>query len=401
MQLNLSPLDELALQPASFNIGQPYSERQAMQLAVQLAWRGLGKTSPNPLVGAVALDEYGRLLGVGHHEVIGGSHAEVAMWESIQKQFPSIKDLRGAKVFVSLEPCAHFGRTPPCADLLVKLQPRSVVYLMNDPNPKVAGSGAQKMQTSGIQVVCTHDPEAIGQNQNEIFLWRQLNQGKIFVGMKAATSMGGSIASLGDQRRWLTGERARRFAHFLRLRYDAIAIGANTAILDDPSLDPVGFGVNSRTPFKLVLDANLRAANKYFDSGILPKLSKADPAKVLWFCKSNLVEQPAVRWLEQAGCKIIQLREGVSATSDDILSGLKDFPIHSLLLEGGAGLYGPFLDDRRIQRLHEFMSPKFIGSTRSTIAIEAGRKTDNEIVLKNSRLSLLGQDLLIESWFEN
>ncbi len=401
MQLNSVALDEIALRKQTLNIGQPCTEGQAMAIAVQLGWQGLGKTSPNPMVGAVALNEYGCLLGIGYHAEIGGPHAEVAMWDNIQMHAPGLRDLRGSKVFVSLEPCAHHGRTPPCADFLVRLQPRSVTYLMNDPNPKVAGAGAQRMRDAGIGVECLNDPGQIGQIQNEIFLWRQKNPGRIFVGMKVATSLGGAIASKGDQRRWLTGDRARKFGHFLRLRYDAIAVGANTLILDNPMLDPVGFGDLSRTPFKLVIDTQLRAAKYFLNDGQLPNIAKSDPAKVIWFCYEEFTAHPAAKWLEAAGCNVIKLDGSGPCSADKIMAGLRDFPIHSLLLEGGAGLYGAFFDSRKVQKLHEFIAPKFIGSSDSSIAIEAGRKTTDELVLSDSRLTVLGQDLLIESWFEN
>jgi len=332
------------------------NDQEAMMLALRVSGRGLGHVSPNPLVGAVILDRNAGFLAAGAHEVCGQGHAEVNALAAVDDK----SKLLGASLFVTLEPCSHVGRTPSCAKMLAELPFERIVYAVNDPNPQVDGRGAKILAQAGKNVVLQDELAKAVAELNRVFFWRQKNS-SVFVGLKVATSLNGMMGRAGDQRRWLTGARARQFGHFLRLHYDAIAIGASTLMGDNPSLTPYRSNLGTRAPWRVVIDPHLRAAEASDLSAL--NILRAEPEKVIWIYAEGAT---SARLAELAclgvACCPLAARAGRIA-AQDILSLLKSFAIESLLLEGGAGLYRAFLDERLVQRLHMFMAPQLLLGT--------------------------------------
>ena len=214
-------------------------EAQAMERALSLAWRGWGRVHPNPLVGAVLLRE-GRIVGEGFHAEFGGPHAEAAALAIAGEA------ARGATAIVTLEPCAHFGKQPPCADALIAAGVRRVVFAIADPNPQASG-GAERLRAAGIDVAHGVDAERAA-IQNAAFLHRFRETGRPYVALKLATSIDARIADPEGRSRWISGPEAREYVHWLRAGFDAIGVGGRTAAVDDASLTVRGTVEPRRTP---------------------------------------------------------------------------------------------------------------------------------------------------------
>jgi diaminohydroxyphosphoribosylaminopyrimidine deaminase/5-amino-6-(5-phosphoribosylamino)uracil reductase len=392
---NHVPLDEWALKRTSLPvIGEIVSVDHAMQIAFNIAWQGLGYTSPNPLVGAVALDAEQKFLGASYHARVGEAHAEASLVQLLRANGMEEK-LRGGTIVVTLEPCAHHGRTPPCCDLLATLDLKRVCFAAEDPNPLVAGKGAQRIRDAGIKCDLLQGFSPLARQQNEMFFWRHEKDHDVFVGLKSATTIGGSIARRGDQRVWISGERSRRYGHFLRMVYDGIAVGAQTVIDDNPSLDPHMLK-DWRPPHKVVLDPELRAAECRDLREC--KLLKTDPTKVHWFITDDAENDhpDLVKRMQESGINL-----NIVASSwfepQSVLDSIHQAGVHSLLLEGGAGLYSSFLDMGLVRRMHLFQSPKLY-SGADLIHIETVRAQDGQTIdLQQLSLTILDSDILIEA----
>jgi diaminohydroxyphosphoribosylaminopyrimidine deaminase/5-amino-6-(5-phosphoribosylamino)uracil reductase len=314
-----------------------------MRRALALARRGLGRTSPNPAVGCVIVKD-DTVVGEGWHRQAGGPHAEVF---ALQKAGDAAK---GACAYVTLEPCSHHGRTPPCADALVAAGVRRVVAGMMDPNPQVMGRGLARLREAGIQVECgLLEPEC--RSLNEPFL-KHVTTGLPLVVCKLAMTLDGRIATaLGDSR-WITGERSRRHVHRLRDQMDAIMVGVGTVLADDPQLTcrlPKG-----RDPIRVVVDSSLRTPPNARvlcpDSGaatIIATISASGP------CREAL---------EKSGAEVLACADAAGRVSIlDLLQQLGRRGVQSVLLEGGATLAGEFQRQQLIDRYLFFLAPKLVG----------------------------------------
>jgi diaminohydroxyphosphoribosylaminopyrimidine deaminase/5-amino-6-(5-phosphoribosylamino)uracil reductase len=205
-----------------------------MQRARALAERGAGHVSPNPLVGCVVVSERGDVLGEGWHARYGERHAEPAALADARSRGASDADLQAATVYVTLEPCAHWGKTPPCADLLAETAPRRVVVGLRDPFPAVDGKGIERLRAAGIEVTCGVDAEACWR-QNEAFV-HHVTTGRPLVTLKIAQTLDGFSATHSGDSQWVTGEQSRAHVHRLRATLDAVLVGSGTALADDPRL---------------------------------------------------------------------------------------------------------------------------------------------------------------------
>ena len=320
-------------------------DRQYMARALQLAALGLYSTDPNPRVGCVLVRE-GRIIGEGWHEVAGGPHAEVIALQQAGEQ------ARGATAYVTLEPCCHHGKTPPCSEALIAAGLGRVIAAMEDPNPQVAGKGLAQLQQAGIAVACgLLADEAAALNAGFV---SRMARGKPFVRCKLASSLDGRTAMASGESQWITGPAARADVHRLRARSSAIMSGIGTVLADDPSLTVrlEDDQLAPRQPLRVVLD---------------PHLSTPPTARFLSQPGHSLIatasEEPALQAaLEAAGAEVIQLPHGPDAIDLNALMGvLAERQVNEILLETGAVLSGALLHAGVIDELVIYMAPKLMG----------------------------------------
>lgn len=318
-----------------------------MRLAIREARKAMGNVSPNPPVGCVIVDRDHRFLSSGFTQPPGRNHAEI---EAL-KNLPEGADLSGGHFYVTLEPCAHEGRTPSCAKALAKLPIASLTYGLQDPNPKVNGQGLEILRQSGIQVKKEENFGPELHRLAEIFFHNQTCRAP-FVSLKIATSLDGRIGMKTGESKWITGERARRHAHYIRSLHDAILIGANTFLQDDPALN-IRHGRFAGKEMKIVvLDPAGRALGRLKDSQLL----KAHrPENIFWVGRSLPSEHGS-------DVNLVSVTEGRSGLNlDRVLAALYDRGIHSLMVEGGARTVSHFLEQKKAHRIYQYMAPVLIG----------------------------------------
>ena len=331
--------------------GEDEAERGWMEQALALAALGEGATNPNPRVGCLLVRD-GRLVGCGYHRASGQAHAEALAVASAGAE------ARGATAYVNLEPCAHEGRTPPCADLLARSGVRRVVASLRDPNPRVDGRGFENLRAAGVQVDIGL-LAAAAFRLNEPFLHRY-RTGVPLVTLKAAISLDGMISASGGNARWITSEPARRFAHRLRMRHDAVLVGAGTVRRDNPRLTVRLPGIRQarlRAVLAPRLDLDPRAAFFEGDDATAP-LPRVYAAR-------GIDEVDAARFRGRAEIVEVEAPEG-RLRLDEVLADLLRLDVHSVLVEGGSKTLGAFLQAGLADRLALFVSPKLLGAGGAT-----------------------------------
>ncbi len=311
-----------------------------MNLALELAWRGWGRVQPNPLVGAVVLAG-GAVVGEGWHAEFGERHAEPIALERAGAA------ARGATLVVTLEPCDHQGKQPPCTETILRAGVRRVVAALADPNLEATG-GAARLATLGVEVELGVG-RAAAAAQNAIFLHRFRDQTRPFVALKLATSLDGRIADSAGHSRWISGERARNYVHWLRAGFDAIGVGGRTARMDDPSLTVRGSVIPRVPPRRLIfdagadLDASLSLVRTARDTNTTV-VTAADAA------------QERVARLVEAGVSVIR-----AGSLEEALRMLRVDGVTSLLVEGGGRLAGALLGLGVVDRYYWVQSPLWLG----------------------------------------
>jgi diaminohydroxyphosphoribosylaminopyrimidine deaminase / 5-amino-6-(5-phosphoribosylamino)uracil reductase len=316
-------------------------EREAMTRALDLAWRGWGRVQPNPLVGAVVLAG-NHPVGEGWHAELGDRHAETVALAAAGER------ARGATVVVTLEPCAHQGRQPPCTDALIRAGVRRVVAALPDPNPVAAG-GAARLRDAGIDVELGLLGDAAAA-QNAVFLHRMRDPSRPFVALKLATTIDAKIADANGNSRWISGESARDYVHWLRAGFDAIAVGGVTARTDDPELTVRGPLRPRVAPIRVVfaVDADLPTS--------LGLVRTAGEVPTVAFV-GELAPARRVESLEGSGVQVERVGDLGSA-----LTRLGARGIVSLLVEGGGHLAGALLADGLVDRYYWVQSPLWLGA---------------------------------------
>lgn len=361
---------------------------QAMKMALEEAYKGAARVSPNPLVGAVVLAPEGSLLAKGFHEFFGGPHAEVNALKGVAPE-----RLRGATLYVTLEPCAHEGKTPSCAKMLAKLPLKKVVYGLVDPNPLVAGQGAEILKQAGIETEVFSDthPEMKEDLEDvcEAFLWN-FRQKKVFVSLKIAQSLDGQIGLKTGESKWITNEKSREHAHYLRATHDATLVGRGTVESDNPSLN-----IRHRTIQKenkvVVLDPTGRLL-KDPSSLALVQVHKAD--HVFWCVSEKAYQGPQVSF-----ARILKIKEssGGQLLLPDLLASLWAEGIRSVLVEGGAQTASRFLNAGVINRLYLFQAPILLGAKAGRSWTESVEILDlkDKILVTRPKILTFDQDFLI------
>jgi diaminohydroxyphosphoribosylaminopyrimidine deaminase/5-amino-6-(5-phosphoribosylamino)uracil reductase len=358
-----------------------------MQLALALAEKGSGWTSPNPMVGALVVKN-DRIVGRGYHQRAGGPHAEVNAIDDAGAQ------ARAATLYVTLEPCNHFGRTGPCTQKILEAGIRRVVVAMADPNPRVHGGGSRYLQDRGIEVA-TGLLEAQARVLNESFVtW--ITTGKPFVIVKCAATLDGRIATRTGDSRWVTGPAARQHVHQMRHRVDGIMVGVQTVKQDDPSLTTRLEGQNGSDATRIVLDTHLSFPP---DAKMLHQGSAAPT----WVVGGPTAPPDRRRGLERAGARVVAAP--VTAGRIDLaalLPQLGAMGITSLLIEGGAALIGSAFAAQVVDKVCFFYAPKVLGGDDG-IPICRGpgpERMQQSIPIHDLSVSCFGPDVMLQGYLK-
>lgn len=354
-----------------------------MRRALELAAKGEGKVNPNPLVGAVIVKD-NRIIGEGYHEYYGGNHAEINAIKN------SKESLEGATIYVTLEPCHHYGKTPPCVDEIIKRKFSKVVIGQVDPNPLVAGKSVEKLKTHGIEVrVGVLEEEC--KKLNEVFN-KYILINKPYVVLKAAMSLDGKIATASGESMWITGEISRENVHKLRNKYSAIMVGVNTIIRDNPSLTcrvP-----NGRNPIRIIVDSKLRIP---LDSRVLDISNRSR----CLIATTEKASKDKIKQLKDRGVEVLVLQDKDERVDiRKLIEDLGRLKIDGVLLEGGGTLNFSFLEAGLVDKVEFYIAPKIIGGDKAKTPVEGvGIGALNEAFnIKNISTKFLGEDLLIEGY---
>lgn len=356
-----------------------YDEKY-MRLAMQLAGNAIGRTSPNPLVGAVIVKD-NRVVGCGWHRKAGTPHAEVHALNQAGEL------AQGADVYVTLEPCAHYGKTPPCAKALVEAKVKNVYGGLLDVNPKVAGKGFKILEDAGIHVEYGFLQDEL-RKQNEVF-FKWIEHKKPFVVLKAAMNLDGKIATATGQSKWITNETSRAYGYKLRDIYDGIMVGINTVIEDNPMLTARVDG--GKNPIRIVVDSSLKIdinANVVQDKSaktIIATTDKADKDKIL---KLQAQDVDVI---------VVDKDENDKVDIEKLLDILGQQNICSILVEGGATLSGSFVAKKLVDKVYFFIAPKIIGGkeAKTPVAGTGILNLQEALTLKDIQIEKLEEDILI------
>ena len=364
--------------PAERRIRMTEAE-QYMQQALDLAKTAMGHTSPNPMVGCVVVKN-GKLVASGCHERYGEFHAERNALTRCKE------DLTGADLYVTLEPCCHQGKTPPCTDIIIERKIGRVFVGALDPNPKVDGGGIKILREHGIEVITgILEQECLA--LNEIF-FHYITTGLPYVAMKYAMTLDGKIASANGDSKWVTGEKAREHVHFLRKKYSAILAGIDTVLADDPLL-------NCRTeegvdPIRVICDSHLRLP---MDSQIVKTAGK-----IRTIAAYTDAEEGTKKKLESTGVELLQISEKNGHVDlEKLIRTLGEKKIDSILVEGGGNIHGSLLQTGLVNRVYAYIAPKLIGGKNALPPVggDGIEKMKDAVVLQNQEILHLGADYCI------
>lgn len=359
-----------------------------MEYALSLARLAVGYTSPNPAVGAVVVKD-GLIVGMGYTQPAGSYHAEVvALRQAGDKA-------RGASMYVTLEPCCHYGRTPPCTRAIIDAGIAQVHIAMLDPNPLVSGRGVEQLNEAGIETavgICKEEASEI----NEAYV-KFITTGLPFVIAKFASSLDGKIATKTGDSKWVSNEESRKYVHALRQRVDAIMVGVNTVLIDNPSLTARGCccgrgGITKVQPLRLVVDSKGRVSPEALifkrpGESLVAVVEPLDPQKK--------------RELMQIGVRVLELpgQEGL-VNIEELLKALGGREILTVLVEGGSKLLGSFFDHHLVDKVLAFISPIIVGGEKAKTAVGGNGVDTIAEALRLSRVKTesFGDDILVSGY---
>jgi diaminohydroxyphosphoribosylaminopyrimidine deaminase/5-amino-6-(5-phosphoribosylamino)uracil reductase len=352
-----------------------------MEEALKLAKKRKGLTHPNPTVGAVIVKD-GKIIGKGYHERAGKPHAER---EAIKDALEKGHDISGSTMYVTLEPCCHYGRTPPCTEAIIDSRIKRVVIATLDPNPQVAGKGVDLLKRQGIQVETGILEEEARKLNEDFFVY--ITQKRPFIHLKIAQSIDGKIATYTGSSKWITGEEARKYAHHLRNEATAVLVGVGTALTDNPSLT-VRHIPAEKQPLRVLIDKNLKTPTDFniFDTS----------AKTI-VITSEKADKEKEKILLEKGIKIIKLPLYKDRFQiKDILDALYKEEIVHLLVEGGKGIITQFIRENMFDRISVFIAPKIIGEEGiSSIGPLNIKEVNQAVKLKRDTFKTLKEDIFL------
>ena len=348
-----------------------------MELALKLAERGKGLTSPNPMVGCIIVKR-GRVVGKGFHRKAGTEHAEVLAISEAGKKAAN------STMYVTLEPCSHWGRTPPCTEKIVEAGVREVIIAMKDPNPLV--DGFLELKFRGLKTkIGILEKEA--RKLNEAFV-KYMKTKKPFVMIKVAMSMDGKIATKSGDSKWITSKEARTYVHKLRTEVDAVMVGLNTVLRDNPELTPRLY--KGKDPVKIVVDSQLK----------IPKnCNLMKTPGMLIIATTNQAPKKEIEKLQQKGIRVViaKSKKGMVDLSD-LMKQLGKMEITSIMIEGGSELNSSAIKEGLVDKILIFTAPKIIGSGLGAIGNLGVNKIDKAIQLKDPVCRKIGTDTLVEAY---
>lgn len=359
-------------------------DEKYMRRALELAERGRGATNPNPMVGCVIVKD-GRIIGEGWHERYGGLHAERNALKACSEP------AAGADMYVTLEPCCHYGKTPPCTEAVIESGVKRVIIGCLDPNPKVGGGGAEILRQSGIEVICgvlEDECRAL----NRIFM-HYITKRLPYVMLKYAMTADGKIATASGKSKWITGEAARLDTHKDRNAFSSILVGVNTIIKDDPELTcRIESGHN---PARIVCDTNLRTP---LDSKVV-MTAKSVPTIIATCCIDKLKRDEYI----SRGCRIVELpQKGSGVSLRTLMAKLGEIKIDSVVIEGGGEIAWSALSEGIVNYVKCYIAPKLFGGVSAKTPVGgAGVDSPGEaFMIADAKVSLIGDDFLIEGGAE-
>ena len=353
------------------------SDNHIMTQALSLAEKGVGWTSPNPMVGAI-ITLNGDIVGKGYHQKHGEEHAEInAIRDAGEKS-------QGAHLYVTLEPCSIHGKTPPCTDAIIKAGIATVSAAMKDPNPEVNGNGLKILKDAGINVQ-TGILESSAKKLNEKYV-KYMSSGMPWVSLKAAQTLDGRIADVNGESKWITSEASRKEVHKLRSTHDAVLVGAGTLIKDNPRLNVRH--VDGQQPFRVVIDENLESPS---DANVF-NIGEGD--KTLLFTSAKGTSDK-LKSIEDNGVRVIKYDSVNGIDIKWMLGKLVAHGISSVLVEGGGTIFSSFLDSGLVDRYIIFVNPSFMGSGLGTFDTD-GFSVSNRLRLKEVSVELIGEDIMVQ-----
>lgn len=360
-------------------------DKEYMKRAIELAKKGSGYTSPNPLVGAVIVKDH-KIIGEGFHEYFGGPHAEINAFTN------SKEDVKGATMYVTLEPCSHYGKTPPCANAIAEKKISKVVVGMMDPNPLVAGRGIKILRNSGIEVISGVLEDEV-KRMNEIFI-KYITTRLPFGILKTAMTLDGKIAtSVGDSK-WITNEKSIRCVHELRHKVASIMVGIGTVLIDNPKLNTRLHNKNGKDPVRIIVDTTAQIP---LDSNVLNLDSKAKTI----IATTEKADKEKLKAIKAKGAEIIVTPlKGNKVDLSYLMKSLGDQGIDSILIEGGSSLSFSALEQGIVDKVIFFIAPKIIGGANSKTPVggEGIKYIKDAILLENIHISKFNEDIMVEGY---
>jgi len=358
------------------------SHEYYMRLAMQLALKAKTKTLPNPLVGALVVKN-NRIIGRGYHEKAGKDHAEIIALDEAGKKAKS------ATLYVTLEPCTHYGRTPPCVDRIIRSGIKKVVVGMIDPNPLNNGRGIKILKNHKIEVQAGFLEDKL-KKINEVFI-KYITKKIPFITVKVGQSLDGKIATKTGDSKWITSDKARAYAHRIRQDYDAIMVGVNTILRDNPKLDT---WFTKKQPIKIVVDSQLSTPQ---EASIFFRNSSA----IIITLPDKPGQETENRKILASKAKILEVKEKAGQINlKSMLKKLAQLKITNILVEGGGTLIGSLFDEGLVDKVLFFISPKIIGG-KEAIGSVMGKgilRIDKAIKLRDVKLKRIAEDFLVEGY---
>ncbi|MCX6267253.1 MAG: bifunctional diaminohydroxyphosphoribosylaminopyrimidine deaminase/5-amino-6-(5-phosphoribosylamino)uracil reductase RibD [Bacteroidetes bacterium] len=355
-----------------------------MKRAITLAKKGAGWVNPNPMVGAVLVKD-DRIIGEGFHEYFGGNHAEVNAFDGVPAE-----SAKGSTLYVTLEPCSHEGKTPPCATMIAEKGIKRVVVGMEDPNEFVHGRGLSILRARNIRVE-TGMMEPVVRQMNEVFI-KYITTKIPFVLLKSAMTLDGKIATVTNASRWITGEASRKMVHMLRQNLSAVMVGVNTVAFDDPMLN-IRLKGSWKNPLKIIADTHCRISP---DAKVL-----TNEPQLTIIATTKLADPQKLKHIERMGAQVL-----VCPLKDKrvdlmfVMHSLGSMGIDSVMIEGGSTMAFSALQEGIVDKIITFIAPKIIGGASAPSAVGGIgiEKMEDAITLKNLKTRKVGNDIMVEGW---